>query len=81
MAEDAQPNLDTISNQSQDTCLLGDLGNAVFPSVDRQDVLWSVIDLCYLVQQQNASLPGNVTYTTAATQDKPPHVNDNGSLV
>ena len=35
MAGDGQPNLDTISDQSEDTSLLGDLDNVVFPSVDR----------------------------------------------
>ena len=80
MAEAAQRDLDTISNMSGDTFLLGDLSDSEVPPSESQNVLLSQsLELPsepQTAEQQAVSAPGNISYAAAAA-DNTPRVSEN----
>lgn len=80
MAGAAQRDLDTISNMSGDTFLLGDLSDSEVPPSESQNVLLSQsLELPsepQTAEQQAVSAPGNRSYAAAAA-DNTPRVNEN----
>ena len=80
MAEAAQRDLDTISNMSGDTFLLGDVSDSEVPPSESQNVLLSQsLELpseSQTAEQQAVSAPGNSSYA-AAVADNAPRVNEN----
>ena len=80
MAGAAQRDLDTISNMSGDTFLLGDVSDSEVPPSESQNVLLSESlerpSELQTAEQQAVSAPGNTSYA-AAVADNTPRVNEN----